>query len=202
MRLCRRGGRRHRSAVDADDHIALDQTGLAAGEEAITSSTTTPAVGVKPYCCAQRRGQGRDVHAEVTAPIGCRTTLLQLRQQRLHLVDRYGKPNVLGVRAALGTTRYRRVHADDLTRRVVERPARVARVDGSVGLDQVLQALGHRSFAAGTDRSSQRGDDALGDRGCPRRQTERVADGDDRVAHDGLGGTAKGNGRADSRKGC
>ena len=53
------------------------------------------------------------------------------------------------------------VHADDLARRVDERSARVAGVDGGVGLDQVLQGLGLRAHAA------RRSPSGRGPRRCP-----------------------------------
>jgi len=65
--------------------------------------------------------------------------LFELGQQSLHLVDRYGEADVLRVGTILGTPGYCRVHADDLPSRVDEGTTGVARIDGGIGLDQVLE---------------------------------------------------------------
>mmetsp|Transcript_4253 Transcript_4253/g.9135 ORF Transcript_4253/g.9135 Transcript_4253/m.9135 type:complete len:315 (-) Transcript_4253:891-1835(-) len=67
------------------------------------------------------------------------------------------------------------VDADEPAARVEERPTRVARVDGRVGLDAVLDS----AAARGDDVAAERGDDAL----CERVvEAERVADRKDRLA--------------------
>src|SRR5690606_37051902 len=66
------------------------------------------------------------------------------------------------------------VHANEPAAQVDERAAGVARVDGRVGLDEILEVLGVQAAAAdgGNDAGSHR-----------VREAERVADGDHEIAH-------------------
>ena len=70
----------------------------------------------------------------------------------------------------------RRVDADDVAAGVEQRAARVARVDGGVGLDEVRQRL----VVVGRDRAALGRHDAARDR--VRVRAERAADGDDELA--------------------
>src|SRR5262249_39668744 len=75
------------------------------------------------------------------------------------------------------------VDPDDLAGRVHQRAARVARVDGGVGLQDAVEPL--LRFAVrttGIDRAVERGDDAARHRRTAG-QRERIADGDDVVTH-------------------
>ena len=75
---------------------------------------------------------------------------------------------------ALGAQDDGRVDADDAAARVDERPARVARVEGDVALDDAL----HRAAVAGAHGATQGADDARRHR---RAEAERIADGDDQL---------------------
>ena len=97
----------------------------------------------------------------------------QLRQQAAHDVDRHGEADADVARLArVGVDR--RVHADHFAAHVQQRAARVARVDGGVGLQHVDGAP-----LADRERPLERADDADAD---GVRQAERVADGHDPVA--------------------
>jgi hypothetical protein len=84
-------------------------------------------------------------------------------------IDRQGKADALIAAAARGN---HRVDADHLAVVIQQRAARVAGVDGGIGLDEALELLG--------DVAAERADDARRDRGL---QAERRADGNRPVAH-------------------
>src|SRR5262249_61294641 len=68
--------------------------------------------------------------------------------------------------------RYLDVYADVLSARVDERPARVAVVDGGIGLDRIRDGEAVRRGDVAIDRADDAGSDAL-------LVAERAADGDD-----------------------
>ena len=77
---------------------------------------------------------------------------------------------------------------DHLAGRVDQRPARVAGVDGGVGLHEVVEVDVSPPTPGVLDAAVLGRDDALGHRGLTA-QVERVADGDHRLAHlDGVRG--------------
>ena len=80
---------------------------------------------------------------------------------------------------------HRGVHPDHQSVQIDQRSARVARVDGGVGLDETGQVLGLSVVVLRGQRPVLGGDDPLGDRGSTG-QGQRVADGQHRVAHPGL----------------
>jgi hypothetical protein len=82
----------------------------------------------------QRVGElGRDrLHADAEPSAHHRLTLLELRQDLLRHVDRHREADRVRLRID------RRVDADDFTREVEQRPARVAGIDRRVGLDEVV----------------------------------------------------------------
>ena len=85
-------------------------------------------------------------------------------------VDRDGEADAVAVRGDGG------VDADDIAAGVEQRPARVARVDRRVGLDEV----GQRLVVVGRDRAALGRHDAAGDR--VRIGAQRAADRDDQLA--------------------
>src|SRR5262249_9690548 len=95
-------------------------------------------------------------------------------------VGRYGKPDPLGLGAALRAGGGQRRDSDHLAGGGYQRPAAVARVDRRAGLDRVGQRRGWRGGCCRFgDRPAGRRDDALGD---AAGQSQRGADGQHHVA--------------------
>src|SRR6266851_1687628 len=86
-----------------------------------------------------------------------------LDQLRYHALDHVDRDRESDALVAAGLRQDRRVHANDLASRIEERSARVAGVDGRVGLDSAAQQIdlsaGHLRFLA---RIASSADDALG----------------------------------------
>src|ERR1035438_8753274 len=97
--------------------------------------------------------------------------LLYLRQHRLGPADGRGEADS---DAALRPVN-RRVDADDGAVRIEQWPATIARVDGGVGLDHVLQLL-----ALPLNATVERADYSRGQRAF---EAEGIADGQDLLSH-------------------
>ena len=126
-----------------------------------------------------RRVEGLPRHAEegVLDLAG----LDDLVHHALGRVDRHGEPEA-GEGAGGGGDLL--VDADDLVAGVDQRSARVAGVDGRIG----LQSVGDHGAVGRLQVAPHAGDDAGGHREV---ETERVADGDHRLAHHDLAGVAE-----------
>ena len=138
---------------------------------------------------------GREVlaaHAQVAArdPPRAADLVGDLARQ----VDGDGEPDVHGD----ARVDDRRVDADDLAPEVEQRPARVALVDGGVGLDEVLVA-GIEVAQLVADGAVLGADDAHRD-GLP--EAERVADGEDVVARPAPARSRRASRRAGWRAAC
>src|SRR5882724_3395220 len=154
-----------RLALDADDHVARLETGLRRGtallhrrdERSLLRFQLQLLRHVLPDRCEQ--------DAQVTAvhpPL-----LLELRQDLLDEGDRNREPDV--VRAADDG----RVDADRFPLQVEQRSSRVARIDRSVGLEEIrVRGFGVHRPLLGADDPGSHG----------RFQPERLADGDDLIA--------------------
>ncbi len=134
-----------------------------------------------------------DLHVHqlvVDADPGPRDRLAGERQlrDRLRDADRDGESDPLCILIDGG------VDADDLAGAVDQRPARVARVDGGIGLDQVVELLCARLRGVpGHDLPAQARDYAGGHRVL--ELTQRVADGDGQLPLLEVGAGAQGDGR-------
>ena len=114
----------------------------------------------------------------------------QLVHHGARQVDRDGEA-VAGVEPGLAGDR--RVDPDDLAPDAHQRPSRVARVDRRVGLDEVLDAP-----LAGAGQAAQRpslGAHDAGRDGEGERLAQRVADGEDELAHARVVAVAERHGR-------
>src|SRR5439155_337841 len=123
----------HRAAVVLDDHIALLEAGLG-GRRARAHGRHERAVGLgEPEALGEIGGQRLDADAE---PAACHVARGgQLADDGLGKVDRDREPDADRAAAAAHD---RGVDADRLAARVDQRAAAVARVDGGVGLDEVV----------------------------------------------------------------
>ena len=150
-----------------------------AGEPSSTCVTSAPSRTAQ----AQRlRDVGTDrvgVDAEQAALHGAE--LLQLVGDAADHVDRDGEADA---DIAAGAGQDGRGEADQFAAQVDQRAAGVARIDGGVGLDEILEAVLVEIAAA------QAADDAGGHRIA---QPERIADGDHKVADFELRGVAQGD---------
>ena len=111
-------------------------------------------------------------------------------QDIFHVVDGQGEAQALGVDAGGGLGVLGGGDADDVAVAVKQRPAGVAWVDGTVGLEHVEG--GAASVVPGGDEPVQGGDDAVGE--GVGQLAQGVADGVDRLAHHQLGAVPQGDG--------
>ena len=121
--------------------------------------------------------------------------LHQIGQDVLHVVDGEGEAQALGGHAGAGLGILGGDDAHHVAIAVKQGAARVAGVDGAVGLQHV-QGGAHRLAvgvgAAGGDQPVQGGDDAVGE--GVGQLAQGVADGIDALAHHQLAGIAQGDG--------
>ena len=119
------------------------------------------------------------VHAEPAAPR--LAILLELIDHLHRAVRRHGEADA---DRAAGRRDDRRVHADHLPVHVEQRSARIAAIDGGVGLEEIV-------IGPGIDVALGGGDDADGDAAA---EAERIADRHHPVADPHLAGIAEGDG--------
>jgi hypothetical protein len=116
-----------------------------------------------------------------------------------HEVDRYRKTDAL--RAAVGAIQYRCIDADQIAVCVDERAARIAEVDGGIGLNEILKchdaelaaprgaddALSHRLTQSVGIADGQRDVADPQGVGAPQRHDRQVADGEVQDGDIGVG---------------
>ena len=119
-------------AVGFDDDVARLDAGLRRRQARLDGLHERAArIGGKIESGARVVGQVEDAHAEVAAR---HLALPELRQEALGGIDRSGEAEALRAAAADGG-----VDADHFAVDVHQRAARIAEVDGGVGLDEVLE---------------------------------------------------------------
>mmetsp|Transcript_23952 Transcript_23952/g.43696 ORF Transcript_23952/g.43696 Transcript_23952/m.43696 type:complete len:509 (-) Transcript_23952:2323-3849(-) len=163
-------------ARKADDDIAIFHACIHRG--ALRHRSNQRACdGLKADGLGDVVGHVLDAHAQPTA--AGFAEFLQLVDHAGHHVRGHGKADANG--AAIGR-QDRRVHTDHFAIHVKERTARVAPVDGRVGLDVVVIGAAQRPIARRHDPCGHR-----------KPLTERVAHGHDPIAHTGHIAIAKGH---------
>ena len=162
-------GALHVLAVDRGDDVARqDARRLGGGALDHLRDEHALHVVAEPEALAEVGSEAEDRDAERAA-----AHLAELDQLLHHVLDHVRGNGEANAHVAAGLRQDRGVDADQLAAQVDQRAARVARVDGRIGLDEVLVTLWVDAGAAsGTDDPG--GDGVL--------QPEGIADGDDEVA--------------------
>ncbi len=151
----------HLGAVDGEDDVAALHTGGLGGPALLDVGRERAARRAEAHGLGERLVERLDVDAEATSldmSVGD-----ELREHVAQRIGRDGEADALTGRVDRG------VDADDLTARIEQRSAAVARIDRSVGLDEVVVRTGAERTALGADDSHR-------DR---MAEAERIADGDD-----------------------
>src|SRR5262249_20502411 len=155
-------------AVDADDDIARLDAGPLGRRLRIDLADDGAFVDVHMHGLGDVRRQVLQRHADPAALH--RAMRHELLHDAARHVDRYREA---AAASAAARTDDRRVDADELAAQVDERAAGIARIDGRVGLDEVLVVLDVEAGAA--ERADDSGGDGLA-------EAEGIADGDDEIA--------------------
>ena len=108
-----------------------------------------------------------DLHADAAA------LHRAMREKLIHDLTRHVDRDREADADVAARAKNRRVDSDELALEVDERPARIAEIDGGIGLNEIL--VGFDAEAGATDGAHDTGGDGLA-------EPERVADGDDVVA--------------------
>src|ERR1700733_1832462 len=169
---------RHRFAVEGDDQVARQQTRLRGRPGLVNAEEPRPGgllerESERDAAWNRERCSADPDIGSPHAPVPGDLTGDETRGVRSH-----GKAD------ALRAHDHRSVDADHFARRGHQRAARIAGIEGSVGLHHILD----HPAGARLQRASERRDDACGDR---RVEAKRIADGDCDLAALELGAVAK-----------
>src|SRR5215472_15918704 len=156
-----------RRAIDRDDQIVGPQAGAFGWRAGFDPGDHRPLSAGRAESLRNIGAEVLDCHSDVAVfdPAAADQLLHDLARH----VDRYGKadPNIPS-----GWGHDRSVDADNSSLKIDQRPTRIARVDRSVGLDEILIALDTRAAAEGADNA----------RGYSLAEAKRIADGEHKIA--------------------
>ncbi len=166
----------HRFSVDRDHDIALLQACFRGGAASHNFGDDRPLHFLRTKACGHLRRDRLDLHAKPAA-----ADMAMGLQLGHHIVNRGSRNREPDADAAAGRRIDHGIHADDLPAQVKCRPAGIAAIDGRVDLDEVR--IGPIANIT-TDRRNDAGRHRIG-------KTERIADGDNPIAHAQLAIVAK-----------
>jgi len=155
-----------RRVIDLGDHIAGLEAGLGGGAVGRHFCDESALIGAELCGEIGAKALGRDAQIATRDTAG----VDDLFGGGAHEIDRHGKTHA---GEAATSAEDRRIDAHDTAGAIDQRTTRVARVDGRIGLNEILNRLDPEVSA------TERADDSAADR---LTDTKRIPDGEDNVA--------------------